>query len=365
MTTPTINVLDHTVVWENPTPTFTARHAYFPGIVKLPSGDLLAMFPIGQAFESSDHVIHLSRSSDGGRTWSEPAPIHADYRPGLGALKPTVLDDGSLVALGYAHYPDGDRWLNLETGGCPDGMNLISTSDDEGHSWTKPIEWAHRYPEVLEVSGPCIQLQSGELVALGTPIPMYDGGRPTGVKGFALRSADRGRTWDDSIVYWDKPPISPLEARLAQLDDGRIVAIVWALNESSGFCHNNMITISHDNGRTWSQPIDTEIAGQASSVLSRPGNHLLSIHAQREKDPVGVFVRVIDLAEDQWNVVTEACAWDRAAAAGVTSYLDMGENIKFGQPSLLHVDGDEYLAYHWAIEDGQGRILAHRLRITL
>ncbi len=359
-----IDVLDHTIVWENPTPTFTSRHAYFPGIVKLPSGDLLAMFPIGQAFESSDQVIHISRSADGGRTWSEPTPLHEEYRPGLAGLKATVLDDGSLIALGYGHYPDGDRYLNLETGGCPGGMNLICTSDDDGRTWTKPAEWPHRYPEVLEVSGPCIQLQSGDLVALGTPIPVYDGSRPTGVKGFAMRSADRGRMWDDSIIYFDQPPISPLEARLTQLDDGRIVAIVWALDETAGFCHNNLISISHDDGRRWSKPIDTGIPGQASSVLSRPDNHLLSIHAQREADPVGVFVRAIDLAGDQWNVITEANVWDRAPARKVGGYIDMGENIKFGQPSLLHVDGDEYLAYHWAIEDGQGRILAHRLRIT-
>ena len=159
------------------------------------------------------------------------------------------------------------------------------------------------------------------------------------------------------------PPINPLEARLTQLDDGRVVAIVWALDESSGECRNNLITISNENGQTWSSPIDTGVAGQASSLLAGKDNHLLSIHAQREQDPVGVFVRVIDLANDQWHVRTEKPVWDRVATRKVSGYFEMGMNVKFGQPSLVHVVDDEYLAYHWAIEDGQGRILAHRLRI--
>ncbi len=42
---------------------------------------------------------------------------------------------------------------------------------------------------------------------------------------------------------------------------------------------------------------------------------------------------------------------------------DMFEALRFGQPSLTRIDGDEFLAAHWAAEDGQGRIRAHRLRI--
>ena len=345
---PSIEVIERHVVWENPTPTFTSRHAFFPGLVKLPSGELLAMFRIGQAIDSSDQVVYVSRSSDNGYTWTEPIPLHEDYRPGgLGSMKPTLLDDGSLVAVGYMHYAEGNRWLNLETGGCPEGLNLISYSKDEGQTWSLPTELLHRYPEVLETSGPCIKLQSGDLIALGTPVPIHDGTRPSGTIGIAMRSTDRGQTWNDSIVFFRQPPISPLEARLSQLDDGRIVAIVWALNESSGVCCNNMITVSHDDGYTWSQPADTGIAAQASNVLAGPGNQLLSIHAHREQSPV------------EMNV------WNRTIAQGVSGYADMGTNIKFGQPSLLHVIDDEYLAYHWAIEDGQGKILAHRLRIGL
>jgi hypothetical protein len=49
----------------------------------------------------------------------------------------------------------------------------------------------------------------------------------------------------------------------------------------------------------------------------------------------------------------------------VSAYATMGVNLKFGQASLLRLDADEVLATHWAIEDGQGRILSHRLRVRV
>ena len=47
----------------------------------------------------------------------------------------------------------------------------------------------------------------------------------------------------------------------------------------------------------------------------------------------------------------------------VGNFATMGTSVRFGQPSLLRLDGDEVLATHWAIEEGQGRIRSHRLRV--
>ena len=43
----------------------------------------------------------------------------------------------------------------------------------------------------------------------------------------------------------------------------------------------------------------------------------------------------------------------------------MGTGQKFGQASLLQLDNGDILITHWAIEDGQGRILTHRIRLDL
>ena len=255
--------------------------------------------------------------------------------------------------------------MNPETGGLPGGKNLVCFSKDDGRTWTRPRELLHSYREVLEVSGPCIQLRSGALVALGTPIPLYDGSCPSGHVGIALRSSNRGRSWCDDIVYYDNPPISPLEARLCQMTDGRIVALIWALDVASGTCYNNQALVSHDDGITWSAPIDTGVAAQASSLIALEGDLLLSIHSHRETEPIGVFVRLVDFAGDRWKVAAEAAMWERAPALKVTNWTDMGANLRFGQPSILALGNDEFLAYHWSIENGQGRILAHRFRLHL
>jgi sialidase-1 len=360
-----IESLSHVVIYDNPIPNLRSRHGFFPGIVRAPSGDLVALVSIGEAFESNDQLVHVSRSADRGRTWSLQGPLHREAKRGLGSLKPTLLDDGTLIALGYAFYRDNpDVLTNPKTGGLPPGDNLISVSTDEGRTWSLPEPMQLSRPETLELAGPCIQLRgSGELLALASPLTRWDGTRPSGHVGVVLRSKNGGKTWNDKGVYLDHPTITPLEARLCQMDDGRVVGIVWALEEKRGGALNNHVVVSRDEGRTWSPPIDIGIAAQASNLFPLGGNRLLSIHAHRESEPTGVFVRLCDFTDDRWTMLAEINLWDRAAAKRVTSFSDMGTNLKFGQPALLALGDGEFLAYHWAIENGQGRILGHRVRV--
>jgi hypothetical protein len=44
--------------------------------------------------------------------------------------------------------------------------------------------------------------------------------------------------------------------------------------------------------------------------------------------------------------------------------VEMFSSLRFGQPSLLRLSNRDVLATHWCIEDGQGKIRTHRLRIT-
>lgn len=360
-----IQVLGHVTVYENPIPLYRSRHGYFPGIVKTQDGELVALFSIGEAFESNDHHVCVSRSKDSGRTWEFQGPLHPDSPRGTGMMKPTVLSDGRLIAIGYAFYRDDpDTFLNPETGGLPPGKNLISFSEDNGRTWSLPRAMQLSRPEILEVSGPCIQLHNGELLAVGTPMTQWDGTRPSGHVGVALRSSDNGQSWNDKTLYFQHPSISPLEARLCQLSDGRVVAIVWALDEKNGRCLNNYVTVSHDDGHTWTEPLDTRVDAQASNIHPLRDGMLLSIHAHRESEPTGVVVRLIDFSRNRWKPLAETTVWDQALAAKVTGFRDMGQKVKFGQPALLQLGQDEYLAYHWAVEGGQGKILGHRIRVV-
>ena len=124
-----IKVLDHHVVYDNPIPNLLSRHGYFPGLVKMASGELLGLFCMGEAFESA-LTVYVTRSSDNGNAWELQGPLYDDSGtdpPNMDSLKPLLLDDGTLIATGYRFFrPDPEVLVNPETGGLPDGENIIS-----------------------------------------------------------------------------------------------------------------------------------------------------------------------------------------------------------------------------------------------
>jgi sialidase-1 len=370
---PRIEIADTHLIYDNPIPHVRSRHGYFPGLLQLPSGELLALFMIAEAFEAADGTTWISRSSDEGRTWTLQGPLHdrnALGFPASDSMKATLLDDGTLIACGYRfHRHDPDAPISVPaTGGILPGDDIVSFSNDQGRSWTAPAIIPRSRPELLEISGPCIQTRSGDLLAVAANYPLPDGSTPSGHAGALLRSKDRGRTWDDRTIYFRDPmlAITPYEPRITEMEDGRLVAIVWAYDSAAGAHHNNRAVVSHDGGDSWSAPIDTGHAGQASSLIALHGNMLMSIHSHRgERDP-GIYVRLIDFTGDTWRPVTETviygAALGRQTAAGQSS-SEMFKSLRFGQPSVTRLASGGFLAAHWCVEEGQGKIRAHRLRI--
>ena len=367
-----IEVIDHHVVYDNPIPHLRSRHGYFPGLVKLPSGDLLALFALGEALDAANVTTVVSRSQDQGRTWQFEGPLHEkapEHRFASDYLKPMLLNDGTLIATGYRFLrSDPDEPIaSPETNGLQPADNLVSFSSDEGRTWSVPAVIPTSRPETVEASGPSIQLRNGTILVAGSLFPLWeDGRRPSGNIGVLLRSTDQGRTWDDDTLFFEDPSgrCSPSEPRLCEMQDDRIVALIWACDHTAPKNLPNHITVSHDGGNTWSRALDTGAWGQASNLMYLEGDLLLTIHCQRERD-VGLYVRIIDLAEDKWRVLAESNVWDRASSSQVGVYSQMALSLKFGQASLLRLDNGDILATHWAVIEGQGQVLTHRLRISL
>jgi len=360
------------------------RNAYFPGLAILPPGGLIALFVISEAFESADATTHIARSRDLGKTWSldgalldrtipEGAKLlkntssdvrRSDY------LKPTVLRDGTVVGIGYSfERRDPAAGISIEeTGGILPGEDVISFSPDEGKTWTPHRVIPRTCPELYEISGPCLELRSGDLVAVAAPFKMPDGGNPSGQLGILLRSKDKGRTWTDDEIFFRSPGgnMTPYESRICEMQPGRLVAIVWAYDTAAGRHHPNHIALSHDDGRTWSSPVDTGIWGQASNLIWVGGDRLMTIHAHRGENP-GIFVRLVDFRGDVWTPLEEMVIYGAGSPAQTKSGQRMAEMfaaLKFGQPSLLQLPDGEILATHWTVEEGRGKIRIHRLRLS-
>lgn len=368
-----IEYLKEHTVYNNPIPLVRSRHAYFPGMVQLPSGELLAMHTIGEAFESADMTTYISRSSDQGETWHLQGPLYdksVDTTPCSDYLKPVLLQDGTMVALGYRfHRPDPEQGISIAgTGGILPGDDLVSFSNDSGRSWTVPQVIPRSIPELLEIPHNPIQLRSGNLVATAGVFLMEDGTNPSGQFGVLYRSTDAGRTWNDHVHFFEtgSKTIAAYESNVCQMQDGRLVTICWAYEPQTGTDHPNQVTVSHDDGYTWSEPIDTGHAGQSATLLALEGDRLMSVHCHRG-DEVGLYIRVIDFTNDRWNVIAEKNIWGASIgkqARGGEEFHELMKAIRFGQPSLLQLKNGDILAIHWASLNGQGQILAHRLRVA-
>ena len=336
--------------------------AWFPGIVKLPTGRLLVTFSMGNDFEG-EHRMGYSVSDDNGNSWHYAGYM---FRGIISAgMKPTLLKDGSLIAVGYKFDLVDGELVNRATGGLAPGGNYTAFSNDNGKSWSMPQKIATGLPEVLETSGPCLQLANGDLLSACTPFPRWDGSMPSCRKGYILRSCDNGRTWHKDSIFFqtEKGNIAPYETRLVQQPDGRIVIMIWCLDEAAGKSWNNHAVYSDDNGKTWSSPLDTRMPAQASNIYPLSDNTLLAVHCVREGD-CGVFLNRAGIVDGKWETLESTKIWNGASADTIGSLSDMGDNLKFGQPSLIHVKEDNFLIIHWAMSGKKGKILGHRVKFT-
>ena len=218
-----------------------------PGLERLKNGDILASYRRfrpdmeneGGGFSS--WVGEVLRSTDGGRTWSEPIVEVRGRRPGI--------PDTLVPYYGMAQLPDGT--ILLPAMGPTRGTYMMRSTDD-GATWDGPepagqgidgVDWA-----ALAPYGKIRTLSDGVVIF---PVCGHFRGHRNHVSGH-LRSYDGGRTWTEfatvasgHVFYNDA----------IELPDGRMIAIV--VNELSPAGHGMAPfywTESHDLGRTWSEP---------------------------------------------------------------------------------------------------------------
>jgi sialidase-1 len=247
-----------------------------PGIVVTVKGTVLAYCEARKhsGLDWDDIEILLRRSTDGGKTWSEPAGLP---RPEGKLLRnPAVLANAELAKRAPVAKEGQIAFNNpvaiVDRGGpihflyCVDyGRCFYLRSDDDGKMFGKPVEISKTFEQFRKdydckvfATGPAhgIQLKNGRLV-----VPVW---LSTGTGGNAHRpsvvatiySDDAGKTWQrgDIVANETDPLTNPNETVLVQLSDGRVMLNIRSESKQ----HRRAVAFSPDGATKWTRPVFDE-----------------------------------------------------------------------------------------------------------
>lgn len=364
-----ITKVDTGLVYRNPRPHLYAKHAIHPSLAFLGGKEVLVSFDIGQGPESMDYRTYVSRTTDLGKTWTQPARIlnETTLRPSVHTVRIGGLSDGSLIAMGIRAYrddPDGDL-VNRANLGYVDSDVIALYSHDKGHSWQGPM--TIKPPLVgpqWEVCHRVLELADGRVLWPTSTWRDWNGKQPNGIKAVAFVSHDKGKTFPDYVEVIDqtKKHTWSWEQGMTQLPDGRLVSVVWSFNEKTGRSLPTQYMVSED-GKKFSAGKPTGLHGQTAKLLALPDGRILCVY--RRDDKPGLWVNVSRLEKNKWINLEEAPLW-QGASSGMTgkgNNTDELSGLRFGFPSMTMLpDGSIFLVF-WAMEDCVQGIRWIKLRV--
>jgi sialidase-1 len=254
----------------------------------------------------------LMRSPDGGRSWPESS---------LAIVLPWSATTGNWDC-GFCELADGTWLINLTvTGFFKRGIKaeqpswsarplttewgdwtwayklqgwlgtFVVKSTDRGGSWSTPIPVNVRPLKHGGCRLGCWQLPSGAiLMGLYGRIRGYgEEGEGESTRSALMRSDDNGENWEyySTLAYDPAGIIDYEEPAVARLRDGRLVCAMRTHVNPSGDAKNLVVTVSEDDGFSWSPPRWTNIWGYPVEIIALRDGRYLMVYGYR-RPPYGV-----------------------------------------------------------------------------
>jgi len=272
----------------------------------------------------STSAMLVTRSSDGGQSWSAPVTL---IRDGSGVLndKESITADPNDSAYVYA------VWDRIDASGH--GPAWFSRTTDGGASW----ETARSiYDPGVQAAGgnqtlgnQIVVLSNGTLLDLFTEID-YANGSPANAAFKVIRSTDHGATWSAPVQVAPETAIGATDPETGQtirdgagladvaVGPGDVVYAVWQDARFSGGARDGIaLSRSTDGGATWSAPV--EINGDPSVQAFTPSVRVLSngtiavtYYDLRSNTPDAGT-----LPADYWQTVsTDGATWHETRVSG-------------------------------------------------
>lgn len=231
-----------------------------PGLVTTKAGTLVAVYDIRHASSrdlQGDIEIGVSRSTDGGRTWSPmTVALSMDGYGGLprsenGVGDPCILLDevtgDLLVFAAWVHGKGGKTaWWSAEDGFEPERTPqlLMVRSRDDGLTWSEPVNLTRQVKRkewlfTFQAPGRGITMNDGTLVV---PFQHQEPDR-TPAAGI-MYSLDHGKTWQ----VHEAAKSNTTESQVAEIAPGELM-----LNIRDNRGTGRAVYVTRDLGRTWTR----------------------------------------------------------------------------------------------------------------
>jgi predicted neuraminidase len=233
-------------------------YAREPILRRMKDGSIICTFLTGGAYEPhNDNVVAIARSEDDGVTWSKPEVLFSHDNRGCWCTE--VFTDCERPFAVVHTYNAPSHYRELQT--------FRSFCDDSGKTWTEPISFRGNINGCSIRQG--IRLSNGDMlfpiywqeVEKNFNWPDKENGWDTCswpfVSGAAI-SHDNGETF---VRYGDiRAGVSLWEPNAVEVEDGHIIM----------YCRSNQgalfISESFDYGKTWSEPILSDIPNADTKV---------------------------------------------------------------------------------------------------
>lgn len=234
---------------------FNSKFYRIPGLARTRKGTLLAVYDIRYNHSGdlpANIDVGVSRSSDGGRTWSDVEIVmdDSDIDPSLGATKgvgdPAILVDEKTgrvwVAALWSHKHS--IWGSKSGDNSPEacGQLVLAYSDDDGRIWSKPINITEQTKNkdwriLFNGPGSGICMKDGTLVFAAQ---YWD--EKSVPWSTIVYSRDQGKTWHCGTGVNQQTT----EAQVIELKDGSIM-----INARCNWGGSRIVGVTKDLGKTW------------------------------------------------------------------------------------------------------------------